>query len=295
MSLINFLILFLLGLSFGSFLNVIAFRYNPDGKLFSLKSLKGRSRCPSCQKQLSWYELIPIVSFIIQLGKCRWCKSKISLQYISVEIASALIFVFVPIILKNLFFPFESVVSLLFIFSSIIWVVIFLSLILVFLIDLKHFIIPNSLNLFIFLLGIIWSIFAYKIGIFSGITGGSFLKEFSSMFYFPSNPLIAHFVGFLVGSVFFFLIVLLSKGRAMGMGDVKLIAGLGILFGFPDVVLVMALSFIIGAVASSYLMLRRKKKMSDKVPFGPFLVLASFAVFFFGSGLLGLYFGIIGM
>jgi len=102
-------------------------------------------------------------------------------------------------------------------------------------------------------------------------------------------------VGAAAGGIFFFLIVLASRGRAMGMGDVKLITALGLLFGWPDIVLIIFLSFILGAVVSLILMALGRKKISDLVPFGPFIVLAAGLVFFFGARLLSLYFGIIGM
>ena len=92
--------LFLFGLAAGSFINVVSLRFQPGQGLLDRKMVGGRSRCPYCQKQLNWYELIPVLSFIIQKGRCRSCHQKISFQYPIVEILSGLIFVFVPLRLK---------------------------------------------------------------------------------------------------------------------------------------------------------------------------------------------------
>ena len=290
------LILFLIGLSLGSFLNVVSLRFSSEERVFDFNRLKGRSHCLFCGKKLSWYELIPLLSFLIQRGKCRGCKKNISWQYPLVELVSALALAFTPAIVKSIFFFSNPDLSLWVFWSAVfIWGLFLLSLVLVFIIDLRRYIIPNSLNFFIFLLGIIWLFFGWRTGIFEGFSGGSFLGAFSSLFSISLNPVISHIVGSLIGLLFFFLIVILSKGRAMGMGDVKLIAGLGLIFGFPDIIPVILLSFIIGAAISVVLMVRKEKKMSDKIPFGPFLVVASFLVFFFGSGLMSLYFGIMGL
>ena len=102
MSLFIYILLFIFGLIVGSFLNVVIFRYQPGKKVFDPKLIGGpgnwktRSRCMSCKKQLVWYELLPLVSFLIQKGKCRGCGAKISLQYFLVELLSGLVFVFVP-------------------------------------------------------------------------------------------------------------------------------------------------------------------------------------------------------
>ncbi len=144
------LILFLIGASFGSFLNVLYFRYHPDKFILSKDIIKGRSYCPKCHKTLSFYELIPVISFIIQGGKCRSCKQKISFQYILIEILAGLIFVFTPLFLRNNFITFFSKIHNIYYFwgLSFIWSIILLTLILIALIDLKFQIIPNELIYF---------------------------------------------------------------------------------------------------------------------------------------------------
>jgi leader peptidase (prepilin peptidase)/N-methyltransferase len=147
----------------------------------------------------------------------------------------------------------------------------------------------------LFLVSLIWIAVGYKTGAFSSVYGASFLKQYAVIFPSFSSAILNHLIGAAAGSLFFLLIVLLSRGKAMGMGDVKLIAALGLLFGWPDVVVIALLAFIIGAIIAAGLLISNKKKMTDKVPFGPFIVIASSIVFFFGAGLMSAYFGIIGM
>jgi len=97
----TYLFLFIFGLAIGSFLNVVSLRFQPGQRLLDLRIINGRSHCPHCQKTLRWYELIPLLSFIVQFGKCRHCKKKLSLQYPLVEFLSGLIFVSVPLLLTN--------------------------------------------------------------------------------------------------------------------------------------------------------------------------------------------------
>lgn len=289
------LILFVLGLAFGSFLNVITLRYSPERGFYNKGHYTGRSYCPHCHKILSWYELIPLASYMIQFGKCRTCQARLTVQYPLVELSSGLIFLFVPTVLRGLFLTFPSNFSLLILVSSVIWIVAFLFLLAMFIIDWRHYIIPNSVSLTLFVVALIWIFVGQITGAFSSVYGASFLKQFAVVFPQFSSAILNHLLGAVIGLAFFLSIFLLSKGRAMGMGDVKLMGVLGLLFGWPDTLVIMLLSFIIGAIISVFLMATGKKKMTDKVPFGPFIVIAASIVFFFGAGLMASYFGIIGM
>ena len=287
--------LFLLGLAFGSFLNVITLRYNPERGFYNKKHFTGRSMCPHCHKILSWYELIPLASYLIQKGRCRTCQSRLTVQYPLVEFTSALIFLFVPTTLQNIFLMPVTNYSVLLILGSVIWIAALMFLLAAFIIDLRYYIIPNSVNLTVFVVALIWIFIGWRWGAFSSVYGSSFLKQFAAIFPFFGSPLANHILGAVAGIIFFLGIYLLSKGRAMGMGDVKLIAALGLLFGWPDIIIIMLLSFIIGALVSIVLLIVKKKKMTDKVPFGPFIVIATAIVFFFGAGLMSSYFAIIGL
>ncbi|MDW8280037.1 MAG: prepilin peptidase, partial [bacterium] len=133
MNTIQIIILFGFGVAIGSFINVIFFRYNPENFILSKKIL-GRSKCQNCKKILSWYELIPILSFIFQLGRCRSCKQKLSLQYPIIEFLCGLIFIGIPLYFKKnifIFFTNTNFNSLYFYGLILIWIIIFLILILI--------------------------------------------------------------------------------------------------------------------------------------------------------------------
>ena len=129
-----YIFLFVFGTLIGSYINVLGLRYSPEAG-FKLSN-KGRSHCPYCGHTLRWYELIPLFSFLIQRGKCRICRHKLSLQYPVVEILSGLVFVFVPMKLG-------------FGFPAMIWILAFLTFIVLSIIDFRFKVIPNKLNIFI--------------------------------------------------------------------------------------------------------------------------------------------------
>lgn len=114
MNYFEYFIFFVFGAIVGSFLNVVSLRYQPEQKVFDIKIIGGRSRCPHCGKTLTWYELIPIISFLIQLGKCRSCRHRLSFQYPIVEILSGFIFLVVPWHFNNFQFSiinFQSIIN----------------------------------------------------------------------------------------------------------------------------------------------------------------------------------------
>ena len=287
-----YIFLFLLGLAFGSFINVISLRFNPEGEFLFSNASKGRSHCPHCHKTLSWYELIPIVSYLIQGGQCRSCKKNLTLQYPLIELLTGIIFIAVPWYIINhgfaLFAPSLYAYQWPVVVLSALWIIIFLTLILLSLIDLKHFIIPDSINLFLIFFGII--VMALNYFAFKPENLFSFVGYFSQLFGLAGSVWVNHLVAALVGAVFFALIIILSRGRAMGWGDFKLIIGLGLIFGWPDIIMILALSFIIGSIFGLGLIMKKRKTMKDVLPFGPFLVLASAIVFFFGFDLMSAYF-----
>ena len=282
------LILFLIGASFGSFLNVLYFRYHPDKFILRKDIIKGRSYCPKCHKTLSFYELIPVISFIIQGGKCRSCKQKISFQYILIEILSGLIFVFTPLFLKNNFITFFSKIHNIYYFwgLSFIWSIILLTLILIALIDLKFQIIPNELNLFLLFLGIILSVLQF----YNWNDFYSLLGPYGALLGFKNNLIINKLIALLFSLILFGGLVALTLGRGMGMGDVKLMIALAVIFGWPEIIIVSILSFILGGIISIITLILKRKTMKSLLPFGPFIVISSFLVMFFGYEILKFYF-----
>jgi len=271
-------LLFLFGSAVGSFINVIALRFREERKLWDWSVIGGRSKCPHCRRVLSWYELIPVLSFIIQFGKCRACAKPLSLQYPLVEIITGAAWVFVPMRILAIL-PSAYIAAALFAAA-------FSLFILLALIDMRLRIIPDELNVIIAVLGALIALEISKIG-----AGGiSFLGYYAMLFGHAQNIVVNRILASAIGFLFLGAIVFLTRGKAMGMGDVKFAIPLGILFGFPDIVAILAFAFIIGAIISVPLLLNRRKRMKDAVPFGPFLVLSSALVFFFGFQIFDLYF-----
>lgn len=295
MDYIFFIWLAIFGLIFGSFLNVVTIRYNPDKGFSNVKSIGGRSRCPICRKQLIWYELVPVFSFLFLRGRCRHCGHRISLQYPIIELLTALIFVAVPLQIGNsLRLVSGGGIPLLFdgaLLLSVLWIAVFVLFLVLAVIDLKHMIIPDSINVALATLG----------GAIAGVTQwthgfgpfqGSFIRHYAMIFGLRDGIWGNHLFAMFVGFAFFGGIIMVSRGRAMGWGDFKLAGALGLIFGWPDIALVFALSFIVGSIISVGLMIRGSKHMKDAIPFGPFLVIGASTVFFFGFQLISLYLGL---
>jgi prepilin signal peptidase PulO-like enzyme (type II secretory pathway) len=269
------ILLFIFGLIIGSFLNVVSFRYDPEKGVFDLKNLLGRSHCPGCGSTLRWYELVPVLSFIIQLGKCRTCGMRISWQYPMVELASGFSFL-LPLYLHN---PIAGAV----------WVIVFLTFILIWSVDYRLYLIPDELNIILAICG------AALIYLNSGRFGefqGSYIGSYAALFGLRQNILVNHLTGALLGISIVGLIIILSRGKGMGMGDLKLMGALGLIFGWPDVLFLFMFGSVVGALVSVFLMLLKKKTMKSFVPFGPFLVLGAVLLFFFGEAILRNYFDI---
>lgn len=291
-------VLFIFGLAVGSFLNVVIFRYKPDVQVFSFNTLRGRSKCPDCDKTLKWYELIPLVSFFIQGGKCRKCNSKISWQYPVVEFLTGLVFSGVPWFLYNFYSIYDLSSSLdtsLFYILSVFWVAVFCILILITWIDRYNYIIPNELNAVLGLLGV--GIIFLK-DAFSSIAlpfTESFLGHYQIIMSPTRDIFINHLMGAFIGAGFFVLLILISKGRAMGWGDVKFAFAGGLVFGWPDIGLALIISFVIGGIFGALYIVLGEKKMGDKLPFAPFLTIGMVLTFIFGVQIVENYLGFIGM
>ena len=238
------IIFFLIGLAVGSFLNCLIHRLETGESV-----IKKRSYCPHCKKILSWFELIPLMSFILQGGKCRKCYKKISWQYLLVELATGVLFVlcawyFLPNILL-------SIVYCLFIGF----------LIVIFVYDLKHYIIPNEV-------------------VYPAIIIAFLYRLFDGFNYFLAAILIG---------VFFLVIVLVSKGKWMGVGDIKLALFMGLILGWPKILAALFLAFLIGAIVSVVLIIFKKKTLKSQIPFGPFLSGATIIAMFWGNFLIDWY------
>ena len=309
-----YVLLFVLGTIFGSFLNVLILRYKPEEPLF--KNVGGRSHCAHCRKTLGWYELIPLLSFIIQGGRCRSCHEKLSFQYPLVEFLSGLILVFVPLVIlrgdpglavilsPHLFLSTQSdfyhrlyLAAWGGIILSALWVLAFLDLLTVAVLDLRLRLIPDELNIFLGLAGaavLVVNFYSAKFQL-AAFLPASFLGSYAQLFTFTNNVWFNGLVGLIFGGGFMLFLHLVSGGRGMGFGDVKLGAAAGILMSWPDIMPVVAVSFIAGAIISSVLLAFQKKSLRSMVPFAPFFVLGITLIYFFGYDICNVYFRIFGL
>lgn len=263
------LFIFLFGLAVGSFLNVVAFRYEETHGFFHVPSLRGRSRCLVCLKSLRWYELIPVVSFFLQNARCRQCLVKLSWQYPLVEFLTGL----AAVLIYRSFSGFDLVL----------WLIAAAVLIVLAAIDVRTRLIPDETNLIIFILGLV--------RLFSGYNAPhhSFLKFFDHFFGITSPLWLNQLVGLAVGGAIFAIIILATRGRAMGVGDLKLGAAAGFFLGWPDILIALMIAFIAGGVVSIGLILRKRKGLKDVLPFGPFIVFGIIIVALWGEALMSGY------
>ncbi|MBI5139345.1 prepilin peptidase [Candidatus Nomurabacteria bacterium] len=252
-------IFFALGLIIGSFLNVVIYRYNTN------TSLGGRSACMSCQKKLCWYELIPLISFLTLRGRCHSCKSKIDIQYPIVEFLSGLVFMFIFLKFQYLFF----IAPYIFFITFTYYALAFSILLVIAVYDFKHKIIPDML-VFIFGALAFFGMFFFS----------------SSDFYFHT-PTLLEFLAGPIAAFPFLLIWWLSKGVAMGLGDAKLVLGLGWLLGLTRVASGLTLAFWLGAIIGIILLIFSKKYgIKSEIPFAPFLILGTLVAFMLNLELL---------
>ena len=243
--------MFIFGTIIGSFLNVVAIRWN-TGKT----SLSGRSKCMSCNKTLRSHELIPLFSYLFQRGKCRTCKSNLSFQYPLVEFITGVVFSGIFISIGNIFVyePFYLFIAMAY-FCTVASILIVIGIY-----DTKHKIVPNPL---------VYSFIAIS---------------FFGMFITRDVVLINDILAGPIIALPFFLIWLLSKGRLMGFGDIKIIFGMGFFLGLYGAIAGVLLSFWIGAVVIFFVTILRKAKVTLKteIPFAPFLITGTLIALLFG-------------
>lgn len=292
----TFVILFIFGIIIGSFLNVVTMRYELGGRMLVTPRLGGRSRCPVCHTTLRWYELIPLLSFIMQSRRCRHCSYKLSWQYPVVEFLTGALTAAIPLFFYQRFaiaLVAAAGVSLLgFYLFTALWLIAAYTFIVLSVIDLKYTIIPDASNVLLGFLGM--GVVGLKTIYSSLLTyHGSFLGNYAVLFPLSDSILIQALIAVGFGGALFGGIILFTRGRGMGLGDLKLVIPLGLLLSWPDIVLALAASFIIGAVISLLLMATRRKSFKDGVPFGPFLAISVFVVMFFGETIMNWYFSLL--
>lgn len=240
------IVFFVFGITFGSFFNVVGLRVPKE-----IAFTTDRSYCPNCYHQLRWFELIPVLSYIIQIGKCRNCKQKISPIYPFVELLTGILYAYS-------YATFGFTVEL---FTAIV----FISLLMIILVtDIAYMLIPNKILLFFLPLAIIARIIS------------------------PLTPWYDAIIGAVVGFVLLAIIIIVSKG-GMGAGDMKLFGVIGIILGWQNVLLTFFLASLFGAVIGIILIWAKVIKRRQPVPFGPYIVAGAIISYFYGNDIISAY------
>ena len=235
---------FFLGLAVGSFINVVIDRV-PRGE-----GVNGRSQCDHCGRTLAWYELIPLLSFVLQQRRSRCCGKVLSWQYPLIELIVGGVFVMVAMVLPLRELPFFLPLAA--------------GMIALFLIDLRHLLLPHR---------IVFPLMALMVVRFA---------------FLPSSP-VPFFLAGIGAAAFFLLIILLTRGRGMGGGDVTLAGLIGLSLGWPGTLVALYVAFIVGGLCAAVLLLLKRKRVGQVVPFGPFLIVGWGVALVWGDLLWTLY------
>lgn len=238
------ILFFIYGLFIGSFLNVCIYRIPAD-----ISIVRPPSFCGSCGHRLRAFDMIPVFTYIINKGKCRYCNAPYSIQYPIIELLNAMLYMFIGIKYGLGFY-------------SLIYCILISVFIVISLIDIKHKIIPDRLNAMILVIAVI------------------------CMFY-DKTLIINKLIGFGIGLGLFLLISITTN--AMGGGDIKFIAVLGLMFGIKGIMFIIFVSFIISAIISIILIILKIKNKKDEIPFGPFISLSAMIYIFWGSEIIAWY------
>ena len=250
---ISIVILGLLGLIVGSFSNVCIYRIPRNESI-----IYPASHCPKCLKTIKPIDNIPLLSYILLKGRCRHCKSKISIQYPMVEFLTGLTYLIIYLIYGLSF-------------QTLIYIILSSALIIIAFIDLNQQIIPDVISL-------------------PGIVIGFILSFFVSYISFVDSIL-----GIVVGGEIILIIGMggsaIYKKEAMGGGDVKLAAMIGAFLGWRYIIISLFLGFFLGALIGIILIVTKIKKREDVIPFGPFIILGSFITLLWGKKIISWYLG----
>lgn len=256
--LLFFVFVFLLGIIIGSFLNVCIIRI-PRGESIVVVP----SHCMSCGYNLKWYDLIPLFSYIFLGGKCRKCGSKLSIQYPIVEAINGIAYVLI-------FIRFADIYNLDLIswIEALIYCLLFSALLVLTVIDWRTFEIPLGINIFILVLGV-----------------GHIFLDLENWYVYV--------IGLVCVSIPLWLLLIISKGKAIGGGDVKLMAAAGLLLGWKNILLAFVLGCIIGSIIH---IIRMKVSGEGKVlAMGPYLSAGIMIAVLFGDYIINAYLSIIGI
>jgi leader peptidase (prepilin peptidase) / N-methyltransferase len=283
------LILVVLGLCFGSFVNALVWRIHEqqrtadNGQRLAKKKqsnltansyqqtakdlsiLKGRSMCPNCHHTLAWYDLLPVTSWLSLGGKCRYCHKPISWQYPLVELTTALLFVF-----SYIFWPPIHISLFLVLFP--LWLALLTGFVALTVYDLRWMVLPNRIVFPLQVLAVLYVLTLFVVS--------------KDNWHVLSGALL----GLLFSAGLFYLLHQVSGGKWIGGGDVKLAVVLGlVLGGATEALLMIFIASTLGSLIGIPLLLAKKTKLHGKLPFGPLLITAAIIVYLFGASLITWY------
>lgn len=255
-SLINYVLFFLLGLSFGSFINAWIWRLN-TGKSVAT----GRSMCTKCKHQLAWYDNIPVVSFVILKAKCRYCKKSISWQYPAVELSTAILF-------AGLYWHFQPVTNGSWL-ELVLWCIASVFLVAAFVYDLKWMLLPDRFTLPVIGIGLV-------LLLAKGIQNGT-------------SSIVPQLIAAVIFAGIYFAMWYFSKGKILGDGDIRLAGAMGLLLLVPQLVVAVFVAYVVGAALGVYLIVKKGRGRTSAVPMGPFLIFGLYFGLFWGTQIANWY------
>ncbi|KKQ60321.1 MAG: Type 4 prepilin-like protein leader peptide-processing enzyme [Parcubacteria group bacterium GW2011_GWE2_38_18] len=268
-----YLLVFVFGLVIGSFINCLVWR------LHKKQTILGRSYCPHCKHQLAWHDNIPLFSFIFLRGRCRYCAKPISMQYPAVELMTGLLFMLAFYhnfqfeflnfnLISNSKFPIINFLSLIrdwFLISV---------MVIIFIYDLRWYLILDVITLPSIALVLILNFFINLLSNDMALSDSYWQQLLISV---------------IIGAGFFLLQFVISKGRWIGGGDIRLGLLMGVALGWPDILVALFIAYLAGAIIGIGLILIGKKKWGSEIPFGIFLSAATLVTLFFGNFILDWY------
>ncbi len=268
-----FFLVFVLGLIIGSFLNCVIYRLRIKRTFW-----RGRSFCPACRHQLAWYDNIPLLSFLLLKGRCRYCGNKISWQYFIVEISTAIIFVAVFVVHFGLrdFYDWSSFNTLNLLILLRDWLFAGI-LILIFVYDLRYYLILDKVSLPAIAV-------ALMLNLAVALVAGQPMMFFSILGHYLLSALLA--------GGFFLLQFIVSHGKWIGGGDIRLGFLMGVMLGWPYILVALTLGYILGSLVGIALIVAGKKRINSAVPLGTFLSFTTLVTLLWGPQIINWYFNL---
>ncbi len=259
--------LFALGAAVGSFLNVLIYR-----SIREESWVTGRSKCDHCGRKIAWYDNIPVLSYLVLRGQSRCCSKPIPLSYPVVEFITGILFVW-WYWGGSLFFHLTT--EPLQILQPLFWLLVGILLLLIFFADLLYMIIPDLAVGVLLVITVLYRVYLATSGVMQ------------------LNDLLLAMMGVVIAVSLLGGLWLVTKGKGMGLGDIKYAVPMALLLGWPRILVGLFLAFILGGIVAMGLIIAGRKKFGQIVPFGPFLVVATAIALIWGEFLYTWYIGLL--